>query len=190
MTSIQRGFRHARPAVGVATFLAFVVAAACSPVQSPTSPTPLVPGTAANPRALIIAARDFTYVPALIDLVPGETVVLQVVNGGLVTHEVVLGDAAVQAAWEAAEAGTAGAPPGPTAVVSAPPGVGGLRFGIRSGERVDVTWTVPADAGADRGGWLLGCHIPGHIAQGMSVPVRFLGPDGRPLATTPEASPS
>ena len=50
----------------------------------------------------------------------------------------------VQDAWEVAEAATAGAPPGPTPVVSVPPDVAGLRIVVESGERVDVIWTVPA----------------------------------------------
>ncbi len=131
-------------------------------------------------------AKDYTYIPAVVDLVPGESVVLQVLNGGLVIHEVVIGGAGVQAAWEAAEAATAGAPPGPTPQVSVPPDVAGLRIVVRSGERVDVRWTVPADAAtaaAATGGWLVGCHIPDHWREGMRVPIRFVGPDGRPLPT-------
>ena len=53
--------------------------------------------------------------PTTLDLVPGETVLLHVINGGLEVHEAVIGDAAVQDAWEAAEAATVGAPPGPDA---------------------------------------------------------------------------
>ena len=86
------------------------------------------------------------------DLVPGETVLFHLVNAGLEVHEVVIGDARVQAAWEAAEAATVGAPPGPTPLVSVPPGLAGLRVVIRSGERVDVRWTVPSPAAPpDRG---------------------------------------
>jgi uncharacterized cupredoxin-like copper-binding protein len=105
--------------------------------------------------------------------------VLHVVNGGVVVHEVVIGDAAVQAAWEAAQAAAADPPPGPTPAVSVPPGVAGLRVVVESGQRADLTWTVPADA---FGSWFVGCHIPGHWALGMVVPVRLVGPDGRPLS--------
>ena len=59
---------------------------------------------------------------------PGETVLLHVINGGLEVHEAVIGDAAVQDAWEVAEAATVGRPPGPTPVVSVPPDVAGLRI--------------------------------------------------------------
>ena len=136
-----------------------------------------------NPRAVVIVAADFEFVPAVVDLVPGETVVVQVINGGLAVHEAVIGPRPVQDAWEAAEAPTASAPPGPTPVVSVEPGLAGLRIVVTSGERRDVAWTVPASAAADAGGWFVGCHIPGHWAEGMVVPVRFVGPDGLPLAT-------
>ena len=65
--------------------------------------------------------------PTSLDLVPGETVLLHVVNGGLEIHEAVIGDRRVQDAWEAAEAAHGRAPPGPTPVVSVPPDVAGLR---------------------------------------------------------------
>ena len=142
---------------------------------------------------MIIVAKDYTYLPAIVDLVPGESVVLQVLNGGLVIHEVVIGGMGVQDAWEAAEAATAGAPPGPTPRVSVAPDVAGVRIVVKSGERVDVPWTVPADAAtaaAVTGGWLVGCHIPGHWQEGMRVPIRFVGQDGRPLPTgSPSGSP-
>ena len=94
-------------------------------------------------------------------------------NGGLDVHEAIIGDSRVQDAWEAAEAKTVGAPPGPTPVVSVPPDVAGLRVVVPSGGRVDVRWTVPADA-ADSGAWFVGCHIPGHWEKGMVVPVRWV----------------
>lgn len=135
--------------------------------------TPIVPGTAAGPREVNLIARDYTFVPDALELVPGETVVLHVINAGLVVHEAVIGDPSVQDAWETAEAAVAGAPPGPTPLVSVPPAVGGVRVVVRSGERVDVTFSVPVDTAAGTG-WLVGCHIPGHLARGMQVPVRWI----------------
>jgi uncharacterized cupredoxin-like copper-binding protein len=143
----------------------------------------ITPGTADHPRDVVILAKDYTYVPAIVDLVPGESVVLQIVNGGLITHEVVIGGMGVQGAWEAAEAATAGAPPGPTPQVSVAPDVAGLRVVVGSGAHVDVPWTVPVGAADEPGGWVVGCHIPGHWEAGMQVPVRFVGRDGRPLLT-------
>src|SRR4029079_682490 len=70
-----------------------------------------------------------------------------------------------------------GGPPGPTPLVSVPPEVSGIRIVVRSGERVDLVWTIPA-AVASVPTWLVGCHIPGHWAQGMQIPVRWAAGDG------------
>jgi hypothetical protein len=94
----------------------------------------------------------------------------------------IIGDAAVQDAWEAAEAKVAGSPPGPTPVVTVPSDVAGLRVVVASGQRVDVTWTVRANAagsappsgGAGAAAWIVGCHIPGHWDKGMQIPVRWV----------------
>ncbi len=152
--------------------LAAIVAACGSarPAQTP----PIMPGSATAPREVNIIAREYRFDPAPVDLVPGETVLLHVINAGLEVHEVVIGDAAVQDAWETAEAATVGAPPGPTPLVSVPPGVQGLRLVVRSGERVDAVWSVPTSADP----LVVGCHIPGHWAKGMQVLVRFVAPGG------------
>lgn len=149
---------------------------ACEPAAAPATP-PISPGTSAAPREVNIIARDYTYLPSPVDLVPGETVLLHVVNAGLVTHEAIIGDQAVQDAWEVAEAAVAGAPPGPTPAVSVPPQVAGLRIVVESGQRVDVTWTVPGSPASPGPALLIGCHIPGHLANGMIVPVRVVTPD-------------
>lgn len=146
--------------------------AACDAGPPPATP-PIVPGSSDAPREVNLIAKDYSFLPDVLDLVPGETVLLHVVNGGLATHDAVIGDAATQAAWEAAEAATEGAPPGPTPVVSVPPGVAGLRVVVASGERVDVIWTVPAES---TGGppFIVGCHVPGHFEKGMQIPVRWV----------------
>lgn len=121
-----------------------------------------------------IVAKDYLFLPSEVELVPGETVLLHVINGGLAVHEAVIGDQAVQDAWEIAEAATVDAPPGATPLVSVPPGVEGLRIVVASGQREDVLWTVPAATAP----LIVGCHIPGHYAKGMHVPVRFVAPTG------------
>ena len=138
----------------------------------PTPTPPIVAGRSDAPREVNLIAKDYSFLPDVVELVPGETVLLHAINGGLEVHEAVFGSQAVQDAWEVAEAATVGAPPGPTPLVSVPPGVAGLRIVLRSGERVDVVWTVPADAGA--ASWSVGCHIPGHVAKGMVVPIRWV----------------
>lgn len=158
-----------------------VLVSACDAGTVPATPRP-VAGTADAPRDVNLIAKDDTFLPSVLDLVPGETIVLHVINGGLEVHEAVLGDGAIQDAWEAAEAATVGAPPGPTPLVSVPPEVSGVRVVVRSGERVDVRWTVPTDvpvdlpatAPPDPVAWLVGCHIPGHWAQGMWIPIRWV----------------
>ena len=169
-------------------FAALVAVSALACSGDPDATPRITPGTSEHPRAVVIVAADFEFVPPVVDLVPGETVVVQVINGGLAVHETVFGPRPVQEAWEAAEAATASAPPGPTPAVSVAAGLAGLRIVVRSGERMDVMWTVPAAAAADDGGWFVGCHIPGHWAEGMVVPVRFVGPDGLPLPTPGPAS--
>jgi uncharacterized cupredoxin-like copper-binding protein len=147
---------------------------ACEPGPAPATP-PIVPGQAAAPREVNLIAKDYSFVPDTLDLVPGETVLIHVINGGLEVHEAIIGDASVQDAWEAAEAAVAGAPPGPTPVVTVPAEVTGLRIVVRSGERVDVPWAVPAgEAGGTAVPFVVGCHIPGHWERGMQIPVRWV----------------
>src|SRR5688500_18609908 len=154
-----------------------VAASACEAGPVPPTP-PIVAGASGAPREVNLIAKDYSFLPATLDLVPGETVLLHVINGGLEIHEAIIGDAAVQDAWERAEAAVAGAPPGPTPVVSVPADAMGLRIVVRSGERVDVVWTVPPRmVGQPDGGQLIvGCHIPGHWDRGMSIPVRWADP--------------
>jgi uncharacterized cupredoxin-like copper-binding protein len=167
--------RRARVAVLAVGALAVgaVALAGCDAAPPPATPS-ISPGTSAAPREVNLIARDYSFQPDVLDLAPGETVLLHVINGGLEVHEAVIGDATVQDAWEAAEAATAGAPPGPTPVVSVPPDVAGVRIVVRSGERVDLVWTVPSGAPPAGGPWTVGCHIPGHLARGMQIPIRWV----------------
>jgi uncharacterized cupredoxin-like copper-binding protein len=152
--------------------LAVLGLAGCAP--APPGPTPIpTPGTPGHPREVNIIAREYTFDPSTVELVRGETVLLHVVNAGLDVHEVVIGDTTTQDAWEAAEAAVAGAPPGPTPLVSVPPDRAGLRIVVASGQRMDAVWTVPATTPP---ALTVGCHIPGHWAKGMQVPVRFISP--------------
>jgi len=178
-----RGWR--RRGIAITAVALFLVACDAGPAITPA----ITPGTAAQPRPVVILAKDFAFIPPVVDLVPGETVVFQVINGGLVAHEAVVGTASVQAAWEAVEAPTASAPPGPTPVLSVAPDIAavGVRVFVGSGQRSDVPWVVPKVVAND-GAWSIGCHIPGHLAAGMIVPIRFVGPGGVPLAG-PSAAP-
>jgi uncharacterized cupredoxin-like copper-binding protein len=167
-----------RPPVVVRTVLRVVLVAAVALLVAacdtgPAERTPLpVAGTTDHPREVNIIAREYAFTPPTVDFVPGETVLIHVVNAGLDIHEAIIGDAATQDAWETAEAAVANAPPGPTPLVSVPAGVAGVRVVVPSGARVDILWTVPLDLD----GFIVGCHIPGHYAQGMHVPVRVVAP--------------
>jgi uncharacterized cupredoxin-like copper-binding protein len=161
-------------AARLATLAIVFLVAACEAGPPPATP-PISPGDSSAPREVNIIAKDWEFLPNPVDLVPGESVLFHVVNGGLEIHEMVIGDAEVQDAWEKAEAATVGHPPGPTPVVSVPPDVAGLRVVVASGQRVDVAWTVPPVEAGDAT-LMIGCHIPGHWAKGMVVPVRFVHP--------------
>ena len=163
--------------VVAAGLLAIALAAAGCEAGPPPPTPPVSPGSSAAPREVNIVMKDWVFLPDPVDVVPGETVLLHVVNGGLVVHEAVIGDEAVQVAWEAAESAAADPPPGPTPVVTVPSETAGIRIVVDSGKRVDVVWTVPASAAAV-GELVLGCHIPGHWAQGMRGVIRVAGGAG------------
>jgi uncharacterized cupredoxin-like copper-binding protein len=147
--------------LGLALVLVLLGAAlAAAPAPRPSFDGP---GTVDSPRPVNVILRDYRFDPTPLYLAPAETVRLTVVNGGLVEHELVLGDAAVQSAWAAANA--AATPPAPFA--TAPPasvaaGVGGLRLLVPSGGTVVVDYTVPVAGGLE-----LICHLPGHAERGM-----------------------
>jgi uncharacterized cupredoxin-like copper-binding protein len=152
-----------------------LVAVGCDAGAPPPTP-PIQAGTSTAPREVNVVLKDWVFLPDPIDIVPGETVVLHVINGGLDIHELVIGDEAVQDAWEVAEAAHADPPPGATPAVSVPPELAGIRLVVASGQRVDLTWAVPGTPAAGR--LVLGCHIPGHWAKGMRAAVRIATPGG------------
>ena len=120
-------------------------------------------GTPTEPRAITVIMRDYRFEPTPVVLVPGETVRFTVFNAGLEVHDFVIGDAEVQQAWSIADA--AATPPNLMATAppaSVPPGTGGLRVFLRSGEQATVDYAVPSDEQLS-----LLCHIPGHIEKGM-----------------------
>ena len=138
----------------------FMAGANGQPVASP----PLgEPGTAQAPRPVNVIMRDYHFDPTPLYLYSGETIRLTVVNAGMVEHELVLGDAAVQSAWAQADAAASPAAPFATAPpASVPAGTGGLRILLASGATETVTYQVPtADA------LLLLCNLPGHQERGM-----------------------
>jgi uncharacterized cupredoxin-like copper-binding protein len=177
---------RARVLVAIAVAAAGLVLAGCDIGGSPATP-PIVPGTSDSPREVNIVMKDYQFIPPVLDLAPGETVLFHVVNGGLTVHEAIIGDMATQDAWEAAEAPFADPPPGPTPVVAVPVGMDAFRVVVDSGQERDIRWTVPTGIHSPL---ILGCHIPGHWAKGMQVPVRLVRSGASPFYVTVTPAPS
>ena len=124
------------------------------------------PGTSAEPRSVNVILRDYAFNPTPVYLVAGETVRFELINGGLVSHEFVLGGEEVQAAWALANArATAPAHFATPVPASVPPAIGGIRVLLAPGERATILYDVPRAAEASR--LQLFCHLPGHVAEGM-----------------------
>ncbi len=150
--------------------LALAVPTACDRGGPVVTPLPSA-GRPDAPREVNVIAKDYVFVPDPVDVLPGETVLIHLINGGLVPHELVIGDSAVQEAWEQAWAATIGGPPGATPVPP-PPELAGTRAFVASGQRVDILWTVPDDP-AVLARTLFGCHLPGHWQRGMRAALRI-----------------
>lgn len=155
------------PVVVVVVFAVVATALVFIGMQRPGEPPPeveiAVAGTPEQPRPVTVIMRDYRFDPTPVVLVPGETVRFNLFNAGLEVHDFVIGDADVQEAWSIADA--AATPPNLLATAppaSVPPGTGGLRVFLRSGEQASVDYDVPSDEQLS-----LLCHIPGHIEKGM-----------------------
>ena len=172
------------PLIVVAVFFVVAVTLVLIGAQRSAEPAPSVaigrPGTPGQPRPVTVLMRDYLFDPTPLVLVAGETIRLTVFSAGMTSHELVLGDRAVQAAWEQADAAVT--PPAPFTTAppaSVPPGTGGVRLLLSSGESATVDYTVP-----DSGELLLLCHLPGHIAKGMIGQVELRAASG-PVGTLP-----
>ena len=148
---------------GLTLALALVLLGARLAEQPARAPDLSSPGTSDRPRQVSVILRDYAFNPTPLYLVAGETVSLVVINAGLVEHELVLGDADVQAAWALADA--LATPPGLLATAppaSVPLGTAGLRVLLDPGEQASLRYEVPAAEQLQ-----LFCHLPGHVEQGM-----------------------
>ena len=93
--------------------------------------------------------------------------------------------AAALAAGASTAAHAAATPPAAFATpppASVPPGTGGLRVWLGSGDRATLDWVVPTS-----GELALVCHLPGHVEQGMVgvVELRTELPDGTAASPGP-----
>jgi uncharacterized cupredoxin-like copper-binding protein len=157
---------------GLGLAVALVVLGAA--LAAAPAPTPVIagPGNPDSPRSLNVIMRDYKFDPTPLYVVRGETVRITVVNGGMLEHELVLGDEDVQAAWAVADA--ASTPPAPFTTpppASVGPDVGGLRVVLGSGGAATLDYVVPASGTVQ-----LVCHLPGHAERGMIGEVAFLVP--------------
>ena len=129
--------------------------AGAPPPTVATVPKPVDDGPD-DPDVVKVRLGEFNFVPDRLEVPAGRAVRFWVTNPGLVDHELVIGDAHVQE--EAAEA-----------MRSGHAGHGGNHHGdipaiyLRPGESGEFTATFD-----ERGELLIGCHVPGHWAAGMS----------------------
>jgi len=188
VTAPRRSISRAPVYVTLAFFaiaLTLVLVGAQRSVEVPPPRDPGSPGTSLAPRPVTVIMRDYIYDPRSIVLIPGETVRFAIFDAGLEPHEFTLGDASVQAAWEAADA--AATPPAPFA--TAPPAsvsaaVGGLRVLLLPGQSATLDYRVPV-----AGALALECHIPGHLEKGMRASVE-LRAGGSPSAASRYTGPT
>ena len=166
LRNVQQPISRA-PVVVVIVFAIAAITLVFVGMQRSSEPPPDIDistaGTPDEPRPVTVIMRDYRFDPTPVVLVPGETVRFAIFNAGLEVHDFVIGDGDVQEAWHLADA--AATPPTLLATAppaSAPPGTGGLRVFLRSGEQASVDYDVPGDEEL-----ALLCHIPGHIEKGM-----------------------
>ncbi len=104
------------PLVVVAVFFAVTITLVLIGAQRSGEPAPSIAigraGTPDQPRPVTVIMRDYLFDPTPLVLVAGETIRLTVFSAGMTTHELVLGDRAVQDAWAGADA--AATPPAPS----------------------------------------------------------------------------
>jgi uncharacterized cupredoxin-like copper-binding protein len=148
---------------GLGLALALVLLGARMAATPAAAPDLSQPGTADQPREVNVILRDYVFNPTPLYLAPGEVVEFNLINAGLVAHEFVLGDDAVQAAWAAAHAAvTAPAPFATPPPASVPPDRAGVRVLLTTGASTSVIYAVPSAGRLE-----LVCHLPGHVEQGM-----------------------
>ena len=149
--------------VGLGVALGLVLLGAA--LAGAPAPVPRIdrPGTSESPRPVNVILREYRFDPTPLYLVPGETVRLNVFNGGMIEHELALGNAEFQRAWAAANAAATPAAPFASAPpASVGPGLTGLRLVLGSGGQEVVDYEVPVS-----GTLQLFCHLAGHAERGM-----------------------
>lgn len=129
-----------------------------------TSAAASTPNSAQASRTLAITTGDdMRFTPAAITVSAGETIAFEVTNTGMVPHEFVIGDEAVQQEHEQEMVGgdsMAGMVDETSYAVDVP-----------AGKTATLTYTF------DKQGTLLyGCHVPGHYGAGMRGSITITSP--------------
>jgi uncharacterized cupredoxin-like copper-binding protein len=137
--------------------------------------------TAASGRVIDTDMTDNAYSPKQLQVAKGETVTLRFHNKGMVVHEAVIGDDAMQASHHqqmtASTGMTNGSMPGDTPMATA---MGGTEHGNMNsaGTTDDDAVTVQPGqmkdlkhAFTESGTVLIGCHEPGHWEAGMKATI-------------------
>jgi uncharacterized cupredoxin-like copper-binding protein len=105
-------------------------------------------------RTVTMTIHFSRFDPASLQVDPGETVRFVVTNTDPIDHELLVGDAAMQAIHEKGTEALHGARPG--------------EISVPAGTTVETTFTFPAALAL---GWEFACHLPGHYDYGMHGPI-------------------
>ena len=121
-------------------------------------------GTDANPRVIQLTVDGYRFVPDAIDVTVGETVRFVVANPTDMAHEVYIGTPAEQAADEAARASTA--------PMQQPNVTTQYGYGVYLAAYSTVEFRYHF---SNRDEVMIGCHLPGHWANGMKAAITVRG---------------
>lgn len=121
-------------------------------------------GTDANARVIQLTVDGYQFVPDAIEVTVGETVRLVVSNPTDMAHEVYIGTPAEQAADEAARASTE--------PMQQPSIATQYGYGVYLAAFSTVEFTYHF---SNRDEVMIGCHLPGHWANGMKAAITVNG---------------
>jgi len=108
----------------------------------------LLPACSSSPRTITVDMRFSHYLPTAMDVRAGETVRFKLVNQDPITHEFIIGDAALQQRFELSHPENHNGKPGQATVMP--------------GETRYLSFTFATAVSL-----IFACHRPGHYAYGM-----------------------
>jgi uncharacterized cupredoxin-like copper-binding protein len=134
------------------------VAPSAAPTLQPAgsvAPSPDAPSATASTRIEVLLTDMMTIEPGVMTVPAGVPVTFVVTNGGVLEHELYLGDEAAQVAHEAEMQAMGGM------THDDPEGIA-----VDPGETRELTYTFAAP-----GETLAGCHVAGHYLAGMKATI-------------------